>query len=431
MSEKKPSILSFRGFRNLWVGQVISQFGDQMYGLVFLWLVLEVTKNPTTVGIVGACSASPYIFFSLYAGALADRIDRKLLLLWSDILSAILVFGFAGLIAFDQSPHIWTICAFAFALGTANVVAAPARSAIIPRLVPEDRLQDAMSMNSMSQGAMPLLGSLLTAAILTPLFKLSSLLAYLLTFGINGLTFVISALFMRALPTVIAERDDLAKNAWQDTKEGIRYLFAHPLLLPVAFVTFGIILCIAPFMPAYVVAAQQQYNGSPGLLGFLETGFFAGVVLGSLLAMRFKSKRPGVAFAVWFAICAVPIIPMGYVAYLGTAYWVKIAVFWLLNFACGIAMPLGQIPLQTLLQAQTEDAFRGRVNSAIGMINGIVWPLGTAISGYLISVLGLPNLFALMGVGLLLCALSGLLFPSMRNATLPIEEDLNASISSE
>lgn len=431
MSEKKSSILSFSGFRNLWVGQVISQFGDQMYGLVFLWLVLEVTNSPTAVGIVGAFSAAPYVFFSLYAGTLADRIDRRLLLLWSDILSAILIFLFAVILAFDPKPHLWTICAFGFALGSANVIAAPARAAIIPRLVPVDRLQDAMAMNSMSQGAMPLLGSLLSAAILTPLFKLSSLFAYLLTFGINGLTFLISALFMRALPRVVALREDGQKNMWQDTKDGIRYLFSHPILLPSVFVSIGISLCISPFMPAYVVVAQQQYNGSPGLLGLLETGFFAGIVIGSLLAMRFKTKRPGIAFAFWFAICALPIVPMGYIAYLGTSYWVKIGVFWLLNFISGIAMPLGQIPLQTLIQSQTEDAFRGRVNSALGMVIGIVWPLGTALSGYLISILGLPNLFVLMGIGLMFCGLSGLLFSSIRNAVATIEPTPNASIPSE
>jgi hypothetical protein len=118
-------------------------------------------------------------------------------------------------------------------------------------------------------------------------------------------------------------------------------------------------------------------------------------------------------------LCALPIIPMGYVAHLPIAYWLQVFLFWFLNLLCGAALPFGQIPLHTLIQLETEDAYRGRVNAAMGMMAALVLPIGTAMSGFLIKWLTLPGLFVFMGVGLAAMALSGLLFKSIREAVLP------------
>src|SRR5689334_537218 len=118
-----PPVLRIAPFRNLWIGQLISQMGDALYALVFLWLVLDKTGNQANVGIAGACMSLPTVLLSLWTGALADRHDRRLIMLAADLLSTALVFGFLAVILLLPKIPLGAICLFAFALSSSAVLA--------------------------------------------------------------------------------------------------------------------------------------------------------------------------------------------------------------------------------------------------------------------------------------------------------------------
>ncbi len=420
MSTRASHVLSIRPFRNLWVGQLISQFGDVLYSLVFMWMVLEVTGEPKYVGYVMACGALPYVLFALYAGTLADRLDRRMLLVLSDILSAALVTVFLVVILFDPAPPLILICVIAFLLGTSNVIAAPARAAITPRLVPEDRLQEAIALNSMSQGLMPFLGAVLSGAGLALLHLISRTFTYALAFGLNAITFIVSALFMASLPKVVAERTEEPKSPFRDAVDGIRFIFSHKALAVAILIAVGMNFFVAPFMPVYTYIAKEVFKGTPATLAFLEAGFFLGMVCGSLAAMKIRTKKPGLSFAFFLVLAGLMIVPMGFV----TNFW----AFMALNFLCGVFIPPASIPMGTFIQLQTADEYRGRVNSAMGTMSAMVMPVGMAMSGLLLKWLTLPGLFIFMGGGMALCASFGFLSKPLRTATLPasaptLEED--------
>lgn len=405
------SVLSIRAFRNLWVGQLISQFGDVLYGLVFVWMVLEATGDPGAVGIVMAFGAAPYVLFSLYAGTLADRLDRRMLLVLSDIASAALVVLFVGVILFDPTPPLWFICWISFLLGTSNVVAAPARSAITPRLVPEERLQEAISLNSMSQSLTPFIGAVLSGMGLATIIKIAQAFTYIFAFAFNALTFIVSAFFMASLPRVVADRSDEPKSPMREAIDGIKFVFTHRALAIAILIAVGMNFFVAPFMPAYVFIAREVFGGTVATLAWLEAGFFSGMVMGSIAAMRVRSSRPGVAFAFWLILAGIVIVPMGWV----TSFW----LFFALNFLCGVFIPLAQVPIGTFIQLSTDDAYRGRVNSAMGMMSALVMPVGLAMSGFLLKAFTVPGLFSFMGGGVAVCAAIGLIAPSLRNARIP------------
>ena len=412
--------LRHRGFRLLWIGQLISQLGDVFYALVFLWLVYDVTQDAGAVGIVGAFEALPFLIFSPWAGAAADRYDRRFLMLAADLLSAALLTGFLLLLYKNPKPELPLICLFGFLLGAANSVAAPARMAATPNLVPTDELTEANALQQTTQSVVPLLGNLLAAGVLATIFRLHPTRAYLLVFGINALSFLISAVFMRALPALIPVQEPVdadkprstckPRSTWQEIREGIRFVYQHPILRVALLGNFAISFFVAPFMTAFVVVVKERFGGTPSLLALIESGFFVGMGVGAVLTPLLKIDRVGMAFGVSLAVCGLTIAPMGFTY----SPW----VFTLLNFLCGLCIPVASLPLTTLIQRQTPDGLRGRVNAASSMMNMLITPVGAAMAGLLLKTLHIEGTFLFMAIGLTVAPMLTLLSKPFRTIRL-------------
>lgn len=407
---KTTSLFAIAGFRNLWIGQMTSQFGDVLHTLVFLWMVLEATGDPNKMGIVGAFEALPPIIFAVHAGVWADRHDRRQILIWTDWLCTALVIGFAFLVLNVKMPSLPVICLFAFALKSMTAFASPARSAALPRLVPPDRLVEAMALNSTLQNIMPLIGNALSAMVLQVIFALSKTMTYFVTFLFNGATFLVSALFMLRLPSLVPERVGERKSTWNEMKEGVHFIRDVPFLRVAILLSVSLNFFIAPFMPTYIFVAKYRFNSDPSLLAYLEVGFFLGMVAGSVLTMKAKIQRVGIAFSCFIALASVMMIPMGYTH--------SKVVFWVMNFFCGLCIPPAAIPINTLTQLKTPDALRGRVNSVLSMASMVVVPIGMVLSGVLLKRFGITGTFWYMILGLTVPSLLGLLNRDFRMAVM-------------
>jgi MFS family permease len=387
---------------------------------VFYWWAGEI-GGPVAIGTVMMCSVGTYVALSMWAGTVADRVDRRQIMLLSDVGCAAVAGVMVLLALANPKPPIWVLCILAITLKTAYVFQIPARGASIPRLVPEDRLIEANSLNSASQTAMPLVGNTVGAMVLGAVFQLSAALAYVATFAINSLTFAVSAIFMARLPAIEPERDTPPKHPIQDARDGLAVIWRHPVLRASMLLFFAFEFFIAPFMPAYVVVAQTtmkegfymlgiQVKG-PALLALLETGFFLGFVLGSLLVMRRPSQVVGRNYILFVFLGGLSMAPMGLVQ--------SVPAFWMLNFLCGVLLPFGVIPMQTYMQTAAPDEYRGRVNAGIGSISAAAVPLGALISGPLIAFVGLAGAFAFIGLGLAGAGLAGALSKDFRQSRLP------------
>ncbi len=408
------------GYRQLWIGQLISQFGDVLHFMVFMWWAGEL-GGPKAVGVVAACSVSTALLMSMIAGTTADRVDRRKILLISDLVCGFVVLGLAAVAFMDRTPPLWVLCVFVIALKTAFVFQAPARTASVPRLVPMERLLEANSVNSSIQTAMPLAGNAVGAMVLGLVYQISRPLTYVLAFAINACSFFTSALFMARLPKIKPERTEVPKHPLHDAVEGVRYILGHPVLRMAVFVYFGFDLFVAPFMQAYVAVAQTTLKEGtwlfgvhlqgPALLSLLEAAFFAGYAIGSYRLYAKPVRRVGLAFSFSIAVGSALIIPMGFVK--------SAALFSLLNFVSGLFFPFGLITLDTYIQADTPDAFRGRVSSAIATLAGIALPAGMLGAGYLIEAIGTGGIYVVMGSGLAAFAVLGSVSPAFRNAEIP------------
>lgn len=413
-------VLRIRAFKNLWLGQAISQLGDSLYYVVFMFMVEKVTGSIAMVGYVGALETLPYFLFSAYAGVIADQVDRKRIMLVSDLACGLLLSAFALAVYLHPKPPFAVIGGVAFALSTVRVFFWPAKNAAIPRLVPVDSVMEANALSSMTQNVMYLAGLGFSASVLAAMYAISPTGFFVLAFGVNALSFLVSAFFVAKLPKIQPERDGVEQHPLIEVKEGVSYLRKRHELLVLLGLQMLLTLFISPFFPVYVATNKQWFDGLPSTLLWFEFSFFLGYVAGAVPVGKFKFARPGLGFIWGIAIVGGSVAAMAY----SRNFW--LFCFW--NFAAGVALPFANIPVMTYLQVTVEDAFRGRVNSALNMMSVGLQPIGLAMAGIVLQRLGIVTMFLVMGIGMGAAALLGLADRPFRSTRIPTGQELKAAV---
>jgi len=139
--------LRFRDFRQVWVGNFLSNVGTWMQNVAQGWLVLELTNSAFWLGVVGFAGSIPFLAFTLFGGVIADRVDKRRLLLVTQTVMMILAFVLAGL-AWFKWINVWGVATIAFLNGVAMAMNAPSYQALVPRLVKREDLTNAIALNS-------------------------------------------------------------------------------------------------------------------------------------------------------------------------------------------------------------------------------------------------------------------------------------------
>jgi len=408
------TVLRHRGFRDLFIGQGVSQLGDALYYVVFMFMVGKITGSASWVGFVGAVEMLPYVLLSGYAGVLADRIDRKKILLYTDWICMGILIAFGAVIFATGTPPLWTIFVTAGLLSAFRAFFYPAKNASIPNLVPLDETLQANTLNAMSFNAFFTMGLLLSTFVLSALYALSPSSFFGLTVMLNALSFGVSALFIMRLPSIIPERKDEVQHPWVEFKEGIRYIRQRRAMSILMVAGLFMSLAISPFFVVYVDANNKWFGGKPNTLTLCELSFFVAMIFGSIAVSRMNVKKVGIGYAVGLGVTGFAVALMAGSPFL----W----LFCLWNFLCGLFVPFADIPVQTYVQVKVEDAYRGRVNSALSMLRTGMTPLGMALGGLFIDVIGLVPMFLTMGLGMVAVAGLALVDPSFRNSTLDRED---------
>lgn len=394
------SVLKIDGFRRLWIGQAASQFGDSLYFLIFLFMVDRITKNPAMVGSVAAVQALPFLFLGPWAGALADRLDRRKLMVLADFASAGLLALFAVALYLWQTPPIWAIFVVAGLLSTINVFFAPAKGAAIPRLVPPEKLQEANALSAATQNFMPMIGLALGASALGALEQAAPSLFFLIAVSLNGLSFLYSGLCIIRLPELkpdLGERKE--QHPLRDALDGLKFIQGEPVLRTTLVINFFLSLFVAPFMLVYLAVNRQWFGGAYWTIATFEATFVGAMVVMSLCMTRLKIYRIGLACVLGTFVIGVFVGLMGVRPY----FW----PFLIYNLICGLALPFIQIPMMTYVQTAVPDTMMGRVQSVFAMAGTVIIPLSTWIAGATLGVIGAKMLFFAMGGGMVLTALYG------------------------
>jgi MFS family permease len=404
-------VLKHRGFRNLWLGQAISQLGDAFYFVVFMFMVKKITGRDDMVGFVGATEMAPFLLFGPYAGAIADRLDRRKIMLYSDWICFGILVALAALLLVVPTAPVWALFAVPLILGIARSFFLPAKSAAIPRLVPESDVHAANGLSMTTQSMAPLVGIALSAGLLSLLWDYAGEKFFLLAVLVNATSFLVSAIYVGKMPPVEPEIDREPSHPVTDIVEGFRYIRKRGDLLTIVIVGGLVSLLISPFYPIYVATNDAWFGGKPATLAWFEFSFFLGMISASLWVSGRIIRRPGVSYILGLAVVGFAVAVMG--------LWINLWAFIAWNVVAGLAIPFAQIPIQSYLQLVVDDQYRGRVNSAITMVTIGMHPVGMAMAGLLIAGVGIVQSYLFMGIGMGVAALLGLLSPSFRNAIMP------------
>lgn len=415
MQLKLPQILEFRSFRDLWLGQSISQLGDAFYFVTFMFMAEKLTGTVATAGLVGALEAIPYLLFSPYAGVVADRMDRRRVMWLSDIVCGVALLMFGAILAFNASPPVWLLCSVAFLLSTIRCFFLPAKSAAIPNLIPKDKLVEANAFSMTTQSLMPLIGLAFAASLMAPLYAFSARWFFFACVVINAVSFFGSAVYIARLPKIQPERkDDEQPKVWKDFQLGWNYLKTRRELQIWLVMLTVFRLFVSPFFVVHLAANKEWFGGKPSTLAWFEFSFFAGMIIASPIIGKLKIKKPTIAFSYGLAAVGAFVAAMA----ISPFFWPY--VIW--NVLCGLAVPYADIPMNAYMQLSVPDEYRGRMNSVTSMIGMGIMPIGMLTAGWMVETVGIKWALVIMGAGMFFACLAGLLDKAYRDARMPETE---------
>lgn len=392
--------LAERDFRLLWIGQTISALGGVLQTVALAWLVLDLTGSAVALSGVLMAVAIPATLLNLAGGVAADRYDPRTVMVWSDAVRAAVVGLIAALAATGALP-LWALYVLLAVHGAATGIFGPTSQSILPRLVPEERLQAA---NSLSQ-ATPQLATILGAPLAGVLVALAGTE---LALGLNAASFAVAALSARAIAPLDRPVDRGPRAAMTGSaREGFAYVRAHPwlsrLLLVDAVLSFA---AIGPLSLGLPLLAR----GTPGMgadgLGLLLAGFGAGSMAGMLwVGARAPVGRRGRLF------CLLHLPQAAMLAALAAA---PLPAAVALLAGLGLLGGVSAVLYTAVIQERVGGDVMGRVMSLVSLSAGGLVLLSQAASGAAAEAIGSGALFVAAGAAMLAAALAGLLSPALR-----------------
>jgi predicted MFS family arabinose efflux permease len=361
------SALRYRDFRLLWFGAFLSTTGTWMQTIAQGWLVLEMTNSAFLLGVDGFLATGPMIVFSLFGGVIADRVERRKIMLFSQYLQMSFAFILAALI-WAGNVQVWHIFVLSFLTGSAQSFSGPAYISLLPLLVKREDVPNAIAMNSMQFNL---------ARVIGPIFAGAALLAWgpAICFMVNGLSFffVIIALLMIRSPAP-NERDQ-SRGVVDDMKEGFRFVTSRPTLMTLTFLAFAGTFLGMPIVTFLPVVAKSIFGLKANGYAWMMTTYGLGSVTGALFvaATAHAAKKGKMALTLQLAFACLLI---------GFAFSRSLPLSLVISFFAGVCI-VGVIALySSLVQLTASDTMRGRVMSIFMLAFRGGMPLGNLLAGY-------------------------------------------------
>jgi MFS family permease len=394
-------------FAKFWAGQTISNLGSSVTLFALPLLVFKLTGSPLNLGATSATSFLPYLLFGLVIGAWVDRVDRKRLMIATDVVRALLVAAIPLLADAGQLRVEW-IYVIAFLQSTVTIAFDSAEFAAIPSLV--ESKDDLVTANGRIQAsyyaaqvAGPLLAGLLIASI-----------SVQQVFWLDAASFLLSAVSLATVRRRFnTERDTEGEEAaerprraiFRDVADGLRYVLGHPVLRNISAMMAIINLVMSSIYAQLVLFAKDRLDATDTQVGLLYSAGSIGVVALSLLAGPLRKRWPFSKVA----LSALVVDGLMTVALSFTRwYWLALPL-WALSSGLGI---LFNINTGSLRQQIVPNEMLGRVISIAGVLAWSAIPVGTILGGLAIERTGnVALIFGIIGALVVAVALAFSLSP--------------------
>jgi MFS family permease len=370
-----------RNYRILFPANTVSNIGSWAQRIAQDWLVLELTNNNGTyLGLVTAVQFAPVLLFSLHGGAMADRIDKRKVLIATNVIGGAASIGL-GLLVICNVIQLWHVFVLAGVLGIATAIDAPVRQAFTSELVGHDDLPNAVSLNSANFNGGRLIGPAVSGLLIAAFGTGPSFL-------VNGASyfFVILALLRIDSKRLFHQNQEKSLG---NIREGIAYAKARPDIYVVMIMVFALATFGLNFQIFNALMATQEFGLGPanfGLMGtFIAIGSLSGAI-GSARLERFRTTRfviiGGMLFSI--SIMVLSVLP-NYATYI---VWLPI---------CGVTALVTLVSANSIVQTSTDQVIRGRVMGLYLLIFMGGTPFGSPLIGLATDYMGIRPTIAMCG----------------------------------
>ncbi|MGH7773703.1 MAG: MFS transporter [Candidatus Binatia bacterium] len=375
--------LRYRDFRLFYSALLVSALGSQIQSTANIWLIYELTGSPLLLGLTGLARGLPILLFSLIGGVIADRVDRRRLIMLVQAIQGLLGLLLATL-ALTRVIEVWHIYLITIIASSLSALNAPARGAIIPSLVPGNSLLNALALNSTVWQTSTLVGPALAGISI-------ALLGVAATYAIDGTLHIltlVSLARMRLDPVTARAR----QSALASLREGLSFV-RHQSIITVLLAMDSAAMLFGSYRVLLPIFARDLGVGADGL-GLLLSAPAAGSLIGAAVMMSLGDLRYKGLF-----------VAGGILAYCLFLVLLACSPWFLLSL--GVAIGLGffdsvqAIPRNTAIQLITPNELRGRVSSFQSMLTNGAPALGQAQSGAVAAIIGAP---LAIGAGAVTCA---------------------------
>jgi MFS family permease len=376
--------LTFRDFRLLWTGALLSSIGTWMQKVAQAWLIVTLTGAGSAfyLGLDAFVGEVPILLFTLIGGVVADRANRRHLLLLSQCVQMTTAFTLAALVFADR-VHIWQILTLSFITGIAQAFGGPAYQSLIPSLVPKDTLPNAIALNSIQFNLARVIGPVIAGAALTAFGMVAC-------FGLNGVSFLFVITAILALHVAHVPPTGTARLRDQ-LRGGLQYVRNQPQLITLTVLGFISAFLGLPLLTFLPIIAKDVFQQDVALYTRFMTIAGFGAVLGALVvAWIGRHRHMGLMLLIIQAMLGLVAIGFS----LSQTIWLS----QVLLFFAGAMLVTCFSMTTSLVQLLAPHDLRGRVVSIYMVAFRGGSPLGGLVSGWLVTQIGsAPYVLALNG----------------------------------
>jgi MFS family permease len=387
MARRTFSSLSVRNYRLYFFGQIVSMSGTWIQSVAQMWLVYELTGSGFALGVVTALQFTPVLVAGMWGGIVADRFDKRTILIATQAAAALLAALLGTLTAFGVI-ELWMIYVFAFALGSVSVIEVPTRQSFVFEMVGEDQLSNAVGLNSTVFTSARVIGPAVAGLLIAGV-------GIAWCFLINAVSFAAVIVSITKMNPDELHRGAPVERAKGQLREGLRYVWNTPVLRS-SLLMMAIIGTIAfNFRILLPVMAEREFGGGAGTYGALSAVMGVGTVLGALFAA--SRRQPTRKTLIYSAIAYGVLIVIA-----GLAPTLSLEMIALVPMgAAGIAFV---VTANSTLQLNAKESMRGRVMALYSVVFLGSTPIGSPIVGWIGETFGVRAGFFISAFACLLAA---------------------------
>ena len=394
-------VIASPDFRRYWLAQFLAALGNGALRFVFVWLALDLSDSPAVPGLLGMALGLPGLVLMIPAGVWSDRLDRKRLIVNTELVAAIVLLAASALTWLDLMS-IPLAAAFAIVLGGVLAVSSPALQALVPSLVAPERLMTGVALQGMGQNAALLFGAVAGGGAIAVAGVGGA-------FALLGVLQAIAAVAMSRVRLAVREQQP-RRGMRGDIGEGLRFALGHePLrsLLGIGLLagfTWGIVSILLPEVAKEDLGAGALKTSL--LFSALGIGLFG---TSMVVASRHRIRRPGLLIA-----CSISTLLGGGVLVMGLSR--SYVLTFVVMLAWGVGGGTSMTLQRGLLQQHTPDALMGRVMGLSGLAMIGSFPLAAAVASMMSSAIGPADALVAVGIGAIAIAIVLGWRPAVRTA---------------